>query len=113
MAFASVDLTGSQINVRKTLTGKMPRNVHGSSKFVVKVQLPLGGPGRSCVYDARRTFGMQLVDINPAQHGIAAEELVRNIRGKGYLGQKGYFMARREGKNIRIFATEMVEQPDW
>ena len=64
------------------------------------------------VYDARRTFGQQF--FNPSQHGAAGDQLVRLIRTKGQAnGMKGYFMARRDGTNIRVFSDKICAAPNW
>ena len=110
-----------------------PRNVHGGSEFPVKVQPPLGdgaGPCGFCsrkgattiglptwgcmVYDERRSFESFLPLDCPAITPLL--ELVRDRgwrRGAGQPGIKGYFIAKREGDNLRIFVDRLLPQPHW
>lgn len=81
---------------------------------MVKVQVPFqpGSNPQCMVYDCRRTFGNQF--FNPMQHGAAGDKLVQLIRSRGEAGgMKGYFKARRDGTNIRIFADKICPAADW
>ena len=117
----------------KRIKAEAPRDVHGGFDFMVKVQPPLGdgrGPGGFCsrdyakeagmttwgcmVYDERRSFTSYLPldcpDIAPLLK-LVREQGWR--RGPGQPGIKGYFVAKREGANLRIFANELLPQPHW
>jgi hypothetical protein len=109
----------------------MPKNVHGASEFVVKVQVPTsavlqggggvgeddgraggcapGLPSRCMVYDRRKTFGGQFFDCDsPARRRAFA--MVRQSGAAG--GLKAYFMAQRQGSNVRVFTDRAVPTPE-
>ena len=119
----SMNISFSGVCTRETKPGKAARNIHGHSEFVVKVQVPPDGgwrPGDSSlqstgcqVYDKVRSFNAY---IPIATTGL--DRLVTLVRAQGYmtlsgLGKKGYFLARREAKNLRIFIDTIQAQPKW
>ena len=96
--------------------GKIPKNVHGDKEFSVKVQIPLGGGAsgsasddRCMVYDKGRTFEEQY--FSPMQYGRAGEKIESLIRAQPGQLKKGYFLARREGTNVRIFTDRIIPFP--
>lgn len=92
---------------------RIPRNIYGDGEFVVKVQVPLSLPSgeraRFMVYDKGKTTEEQY--FTPADHGAAAARVERLILGQGNNQMKGYFKARREGANIRIFSDRILPFP--
>jgi hypothetical protein len=91
-----------------------PKNVHGSREFAVKVQPPgplARGETNCMVYDESRSFQAFLP---LATQGIEAVlELIRVYGVHKPGGSKGYFMARREGTRLRIFADKLLPPPAW
>lgn len=91
-----------------------PKNIHGAREFAVKVQPPgpLAVGEKNClVYDESRSFQGWLP---LATHGIEALlELIRMYGVHRPGGSKGYFMARREGTRLRIFADKLIPPPAW
>jgi hypothetical protein len=100
----------------------MYKNVHGDREFVVKVQVPtgrgsgagaqfvdeMGLPMRCMLYDRRKTFGDQFFDCDSAARSRAAEM----VRAGGVAGGlKGYFMARRQGANVRVYTDRLLPVP--
>ena len=66
------------------------------------------------VYDERRSFESFLPLDCPGITPLL--ELVRDHgwrRGPGQPGIKGYFSAKREGANLRIFVDRLLPQPHW
>ena len=88
-----------------------PKNEHGDREFAVKVQTPPPvAPSMGCmVYDERRTFQACMPMDTP---GIRPLLKLIYDHGPGG-GRKGYFTARREGSNLRIFSAEMLPPPAW
>ena len=104
----------------KGATGAPP-NMHGSKLFTVMVQLPLNKPGGSgtagsfdglgMVVDEKHSF-QSFVDLESDTTGDARAALVRLIATKGCAGGlKGFFQARREGDDLRIFVDRILAQP--
>jgi hypothetical protein len=96
---------------------KVPRNIYGDSEFVVKVQVPLsrhpGERARFMVYDKGKTTEEQYFE--PGRHGDAGARVEKLILAQGNGQMKGYFKARREGANIRLFTGRILPfpQPPW
>ena len=95
-----------------------PKNIHGSREFAVKVQPPPGvalgqgqGVAACMVYDEARSFSSFL---SLATSGIEAVlGLIQRYGVHKAGGSKGYFMARREGTRLRIFADKLLPPPAW
>jgi len=70
----------------------------------------VGDPSDPClVYDECRSF-----QISIFQHEVEGLPMVaRLIRHGGPMGRKGYFAARREGANIRLFYDRLIPPPPW
>ena len=65
------------------------------------------------VYDKVRSFDAYIPITIPGMDG-----LVPLVRTQGYatlsgVGKKGYFLACREGQNLRIFIDTIQAQPKW
>ena len=88
-----------------------PKNEHGEREFVVKVQTPppMDTSMGCMVYDERRSFQTYMPMDTPGIEPLLG--LIHNHGPGG--GRKGYFTARREGSNLRIYSSEMVRPPAW
>lgn len=90
--------------------GKITKNIHGEAEFVVKLQIGDGRPGQPCmVYDECRSF----TTFIKTEEVSGLDEVRLMIIARGPRGLKGYFMARREGANIRLFYDRLVSPPKW
>jgi hypothetical protein len=92
-----------------------PRNIHGDREFIVKVQVPTTRPTTPtymdgcCVYDEGRSLN---VHVPLTESGM--DKIVAMIRSYGQAGgMKGYFFARRDGTNIRIFSDSILPGQPW
>eukprot|EP00966_Prymnesium_polylepis_P304244 7029175-Prymnesium_polylepis.2 len=108
-------MTGAPVKApHKQDPTQAPKNIHGQREFVVKVQPPgkLAPEETACmVYDENRSFQSFLP---LASHGIEAIlQLIKNYGVHNPRGSKGFFMARREGTRLRIFADKLVPPPSW
>eukprot|EP00947_MAST-08B_sp_MAST-8B-sp1_P002361 g2361.t1 len=99
----------------KSLAGhgdKKVRNPYGDRKFMVKVQVPMGMGGAAPLmcYDKTRTVQTMIAGASPAGRQIAhlARTHPRSVRG-----MKGYFWARLEGNNLRIFTNDLAKAQAW
>ena len=104
---------GGDHGMKEILLGKVPKNVHGSNEFIIKVQVPTGGPrqGARCMfYDARRTLGHLFFEYD--QYGAAGLRCAELVHSSAQ-AHKGYFQARREGANLRIFVDRILEPQPW
>ena len=103
---------GGGQGLKEVLLGKVPKNVYGSSEFIVKVQVPYGrGPNTRCLcYDARRTLGNLYFECD--QYGAAGLRCVELVHSSAE-EHKGHFQARREGANLRIFVDRILEPQPW
>ena len=113
--FANISMTGaaSSMPSRRVDPTQAPKNVHGSREFIVKVQTPGNySPQAECmVYDEVRSF-QSFMPL--ATHGVEAVlELIRHYGVHKAAGSKGYFLARREGTRLRIFADKILPPPSW
>lgn len=91
--------------------GAAPANPHGAREFGVKVTLTMqrGAKGAAEVHDQRRTFDAVL----PQQaDGMATLARLVALRGEGG-GLHGFFSARREGSDLRIFVDRLQPPPAW
>jgi len=109
-----------KINVKDDVA--MPRNVYGDGEFVVKVQVPTDanqdgsghtkGPAqqavRCMVYDRRKTFGNQYFGLDNGPKLRAFKLVKANAQTAGL---KAYFMARRQGTNIRVYVDRVLPPP--
>jgi hypothetical protein len=89
---------------RPAMTDAVPKNPHGGRRFMIKVQVPLGGGDLPMmVYDEPRAM-QQL--LGP-EDGTAYGTVLALVRRRGALGGlKGFLWAKREGANLRIFVDE-------
>ena len=99
--------------------GKPPMDVHGGAEFLVKVQAQEAAlfgshqTGMPCmVYDETRSFQAYLDVLTPGMARLLELMRAGGVRRMG-LGGKGYYMARREGANLRIFTDKIVRPPAW
>ncbi|KNC83626.1 hypothetical protein SARC_04125 [Sphaeroforma arctica JP610] len=83
--------------------GKIPYNLHGDDKFVVKIQVPMTGPGTMMMYDEQRSFNRLVGMKEPG-----AMKLYKTIEAVG-LG-KLYFMAIREGTKFKFLLSPLPSQ---
>mmetsp|Transcript_30651 Transcript_30651/g.49608 ORF Transcript_30651/g.49608 Transcript_30651/m.49608 type:complete len:416 (-) Transcript_30651:334-1581(-) len=91
-------------------TKNLNTNIHGESRFLVKIQVPLDvAKGQLMCYDHPRSFeSCVLYDYD------AYAPLAKKIREVGYLGLKGYFWAKREGPNLKVDLQDLPPQmQDW
>jgi hypothetical protein len=87
------------------------RNVHGEAEFTVKVQVPMTGDLGTCmVYDEVRSFQCAF-STKETPEGPQLHRLIRTFGQAD--GLKGYFAARREGANLRIFYDRLLSPPNW
>mmetsp|Transcript_24784 Transcript_24784/g.74510 ORF Transcript_24784/g.74510 Transcript_24784/m.74510 type:complete len:362 (-) Transcript_24784:69-1154(-) len=102
----TVSFSGAAGSKAKKAGSGAPRNIHGENTFIVKVQLPLGGPGSNgMIYDRQRSF--QVYAALPE----AAISLVRGCREAN--GMKAYIEAKREGENLRLFVDRRAPMQPW
>mmetsp|Transcript_40044 Transcript_40044/g.66920 ORF Transcript_40044/g.66920 Transcript_40044/m.66920 type:complete len:417 (-) Transcript_40044:310-1560(-) len=91
-------------------TKNLNTNIHGESRFLVKIQVPLlSATGFLMCYDRPRSFESHVLCNYDAY-----EPLVKKIREAGDRGVKGYFWAKREGPNLKVDLQELPPQKqDW
>lgn len=77
-------------------------NVHGTSKFLVKCQVPLGGRGAAMIYDEKRSF-QAFYDGDELQRACARFSKVPKV----------FLWAKREGNNLRVFIDAAAKMQNW
>ena len=104
-----VNLQSRQLDFLPTTTFQVvPPNIHGDREFIVKVQLCLHGASYpSLVYDQQRSFRHELPSDTPGVY------LLRQLIMSERPGLKGFFSARRQGENLRIFVDRMLLPEPW
>mmetsp|Transcript_17891 Transcript_17891/g.29638 ORF Transcript_17891/g.29638 Transcript_17891/m.29638 type:complete len:434 (-) Transcript_17891:278-1579(-) len=82
----------------------LSQNMHGSSRFVVKIQAPLMGGGEMMmVYDQTRSFKSFVLP------SYSAHRPILRVVDK-YPLRKGYFWAIRQGESLRVFLQSFPRQ---
>eukprot|EP01006_Ploeotia_vitrea_P064014 TRINITY_DN86736_c0_g1_i1.p1 TRINITY_DN86736_c0_g1~~TRINITY_DN86736_c0_g1_i1.p1 ORF type:complete len:467 (+),score=64.41 TRINITY_DN86736_c0_g1_i1:3-1403(+) len=101
------DLQSGQIYDMK----KLPKNLYGNDKFMIKLQLPLGAPLGGAgmgmlIYDQARTFRVMLQAEGSTKHAFGVLAPIVS----SHLNNKVYLYARREGANLVIEHKDLPAQ---
>jgi len=82
-----------------------------AAELTVKVLLPTAKFAKGMVYNEKRTL-QAFVDLEQDAPGVATiVRLIATEGGDG--GVKGYFRARREGEQLRIYVDRILPEPGW
>ena len=104
-------------NTGATSDGTMTsKNIHGDREFVVKLQPPMAGEGPWMCYDEKRSFQCFIPEQTsglPAALTLLRNKGVKVRTGLGGVGLKGFFTARWEGRQVRVFTDSLVPNPGW
>jgi len=121
-SFAGALGAGVLLNSRKGLSvAPQPSatNTYGDDEFIVKLQPPIGGDvscGWMC-YDKKRSF--TCIVPSTTKGLLTARRLLEEAGNfsrnpsTGQQGMKGYFRAKWEGKNIRVFVDALAPSQKW